>query len=107
VGKEIVLTDLNTWNKHGTIFTQNKIDYSFIFRFFDKCIGSISLGREEELEKLKSNIYIFKETKGLWLIHGGKNPYSLTEKPKLEYEERNRALNKSTMNCNRINETII
>ena len=98
VNQEIVLTNLKGWSKHGTIFTSNKIDYSFIFRMFDNCIGSIHLEVKESLENLKSNIYILREEKAVGLCHGGKNDYHEKDKPDLRYGKRNEILNKLSRN---------
>ena len=95
IGKEIVITNNKHWSKHGTVYTENNLDYSFIFRMFDKCIGSVRFENKTSLKNLKDNIYQTPfEENALWFYHGGINPYSLNPKPSIDYDKRNEVLNK-------------
>jgi hypothetical protein len=86
LAKEIVLTNFKDWTNKGTIWTPDEIEYGFIYRIFEKCIGHITLN-EGDVRFIKGNVFYYKTGKHpVIFYHGGENHYSFSKKPDIEYE---------------------
>ncbi len=89
VEKKIVLADKKGWVEVGTIWTDNKIDYGFIFQAYPESIGNITV-KNEYLEHVKDNVFYITVPSGVFLY----NKNSKTIGSDL-YTPASRALNKA------------
>lgn len=97
VAKEIVLTNFKNWTNKGTIWTLNQIEYGFIFRIFEKCVGQIYL-EDGDLRYIRGNLFYYPTgIHGVKCHHGGKNPYSFSENPNPLYEEMSAFLDEAVL----------
>lgn len=61
VNKEIALTNLKEWTKVGAIWTENQIDYGFIYRFNDDSIHHVCFFDDKEVRHLFGRTFYTKE----------------------------------------------
>lgn len=68
VGKDLIFTNLNGWEKKGTVWTPNKYDYGFIFKGVEQSIKYTSLSNIN-VRFIKNNHFYLPISKTAFLFY--------------------------------------